>query len=172
MVYSEIFGALAETDPEKQEDEIRMYTYIVFLLGVAGAIFQLISSATLTKAGEELTVRMRIMSFRSMLKQEIGWFDEDENNLGALVTRLSTDAAALKGFTGPTFGAILNGLGALIAALVISFTAGWKLTLVVLCFTPLMMLTGIIQGQQFSKAAGNKKASTSNAEEGGKVGDE
>lgn len=78
MVYSEIFGALAETDPQKQEDEIRMYTYIVFLLGVAGAIFQLISSATLTKAGEELTVRMRIMSFRSMLKQEIGWFDLDE----------------------------------------------------------------------------------------------
>ena len=49
-------------------------------------------------------MRMRIMSFKSMLRQEIGWYDLDENNLGALVTRLSSDASALKGFTGPTFG--------------------------------------------------------------------
>ena len=103
-----------------------------------------------------------------MLRQEIGWFDLDENNLGALVTRLSSDAAALKGLTGPTLGAIFTAAGALITALVISFTAGWKLTLVILCFTPLMVFSGIIQDQQISKAS--KKASgTSDAEDGGKV---
>lgn len=114
-------------------------------------------------------MRMRVISFKSMLKQEIGWFDLDQNNLGALVTRLSSDAAALKGFTGATFGAILNAIGALITALVISFLAGWKLTLVILCFTPLMVFTGIIQGQQMSKASGKKKATTTDAEDGGKV---
>ncbi|CAF1394040.1 unnamed protein product [Adineta ricciae] len=168
LIFSEVFGALAETDPQKQEDQIRVYTYVLFLVGVAGAISQFVSSVTLGKAGEELTMRMRIISFKSMLRQEIGWFDLDENNLGALVTRLSSDAAALKGFTGPTFGAILNSVGALITALVISFIAGWKLTLVILCFTPLMIFTGIIQGQQFSKASGNKKSATSSAEDGGK----
>ncbi len=114
-------------------------------------------------------MRMRIMSFKSMLRQEIGWFDLDENNLGALVTRLSSDASALKGLTGPTFGAIFNTIGALVTALVISFIAGWKLTLVILCFTPLMIFTGVIQGQQLSKASGNKKASTTDAEDGGRV---
>ena len=116
-------------------------------------------------------MRMRVLSFKTMLRQEIGWFDLDENNLGALVTRLSSDAASLKGFTGATFGAILNALGALIAALIISFTGGWKLTLIVLCFTPLMVLTGVIQGQQVSKAAatGKKKSGSSDAEDGGKV---
>lgn len=113
-------------------------------------------------------MRMRIMSFKTMLRQEIGWFDLDVNNLGALVTRLSSDAASLKGLTGPTLGAILTAVGALIAALVISFTAGWKLTLVILCFAPLMVFTGIIQGQQISQA-GQKKAGTSDSEDGGKV---
>ncbi|UJR08519.1 hypothetical protein I4U23_012782 [Adineta vaga] len=168
LIFSEVFGALAEPDPQKQEDQIRVYTYVLFLVGVAGALSQFVSSVTLAKAGEELTMRMRIISFKSMLRQEIGWFDLDENNLGALVTRLSSDAAALKGFTGPTFGAILNAVGAVITALVISFIAGWKLTLVILCFTPLMVFTGIIQGQQFSKASGNKKSATSDAEDGGK----
>lgn len=166
-----MFGALAERDTQKQEDNIRVYTYTIFLIGVAGAVTQLVSSMALTKAGEELTMRMRVLSFKTMLRQEIGWFDLDDNNLGALVTRLSSDAASLKGFTGPTFGAILNAVGALIAALVISFTAGWKLTFIVLCFSPLMVLTGVIQGQQVSKAAntGKKKTDSSDAEDGGKV---
>ena len=64
---------------------------------------------------------------------------------------------------------VFNTMGALVTALVISFIAGWKLTLVILCFTPLMIFTGIIQGQQLSNASGNKKASTSDAEDGGKV---
>ena len=126
LIFSEVLGALAETDPQKQEDKIRLYTYTIFLIGVGGGICQFISSIALGKAGEELTLRMRVLSFKSMLRQEIGWFDLDENNLGALVTRLSSDAASLKGFTGPTFGAILNAIGALVTALVISFEAGWK----------------------------------------------
>ena len=169
LIFSQIFGALAETDLERQEDEIRTYTYAMFLVGVAGAINQIVSSATFAKAGEELTMRIRILSFKSILRQEIGWFDMDENNLGALVTRLSTDAAALKGFSGPTFSTILNAVGALIAALVISFMASWKLSLVVLSFTPLMFVTGIIQGQRISKAAGDRKTTTSHAEDGGRV---
>jgi ATP-binding cassette, subfamily B (MDR/TAP), member 1 len=168
LVFAEVFGALAEPDLQKQENHIRKYTYTIFLIGVGGAICQLISSLTLAKAGEELTLRMRAISFKSMMRQEIGWFDLDENNLGALITRLSSDAAALKGFTGPTLSAGLTGLGALITALIISFLAGWKLTLVILCFTPLMVLTGVIQGRQITDA-GKKKAGTSSAEDGGKV---
>ncbi len=153
----------------EQENQIRTYTYVIFLIGVAGAIGQLISAISLGKAGEELTMRMRVLSFKTILRQEIGWFDLDENNLGALVTRLSSDASSLKGFTGPTFGAIFNAIGALVTALVISFLAGWKLTFVILCFTPLMVFTGTIQGQQMSKASGKKDNSTSDAEDGGKV---
>jgi ABC-type multidrug transport system fused ATPase/permease subunit len=164
-----VLGSLADPDSQQEIDNVRVYTYVIFLIGVAGAISQFISSAGLAKAGEELTMRMRILSFKSMLQQEIGWFDLDENNLGALVTRLSSDAASLKGFTGPTLTSIFNALGALISALAISFTAGWKLTLVILCFTPLLVFAGSIQGQRLSKASGKKKEVTSDAEDGGKV---
>lgn len=156
-----------EDSPDKQADEIRTYTYSIFLIGVAGAICQIMSHITLAKAAEELTLRVRVMSFESILRQEIGWFDLSENNSGILVTRLSSDAVALKGFTAPTFRSICNAIGALIAGLVISFEAGWKLTLVVLCFAPFMVLNGAIQNQHFSKP--EKKAATSDAEEAGKV---
>ena len=151
LLLTHIFGALAETDQQKQTDEIRIYTYSIFLVGVGGAISQLLSSVAFAKAGEELTVRMRILSFKSMLKQEIGWFDLDDNNLGALVTRLSSDAASLKDLTGPILSAIFTAAGALITALVISFTAGWKLTLAILCFTPLMVFSGTSDAEDGDK---------------------
>ena len=48
-------------------------------------------------AGERLTLRLRSETFRTMLKQEIGWHDDEKNSTGALVTRLSNDAAQVEG---------------------------------------------------------------------------
>jgi len=59
-------------------------------------------------------------------------------------------------------------MGALIFALVISFMAGWKLTLVVLCFTPLLILSGYLQGRTQTKAD-QSKITKSFAEQGGRV---
>ena len=47
---------------------------------------------------------------------------------------------------------------------------GWKLTLVVLCFTPLLVLSGYLQGRTQSKA-GQSKTAKSFAEEAGRVSD-
>lgn len=48
-------------------------------------------------SGEVLTSRLRKLSFAAMLKQEMGWFDESKNSVGALCSRLSGDAAAVQG---------------------------------------------------------------------------
>lgn len=37
------------------------------------------------------------MTFASMLKQECGWFDDQNNSVGALSARLSGDAAHVQG---------------------------------------------------------------------------
>ena len=63
---------------------------------------------------------------------------------------------------------LFSSLGALIFALVVAFVAGWKLTFVVLCFTPLLILSGYLQGRTQSKA-GQSKTAKSFAEEGGRV---
>jgi len=48
-------------------------------------------------SGEALTKRLRAKAFRAILRQEIAWFDDPDNNTGALCTRLSTEAAAIQG---------------------------------------------------------------------------
>ena len=44
-----------------------------------------------------MTKRLRYLSFKAMLRQEIGWFDEKVNSTGALTTRLASDTSDVKG---------------------------------------------------------------------------
>lgn len=48
-------------------------------------------------SGGALTARLRFSAFKAMLRQEIGWFDEERNSSGALITRLADDAAKVQG---------------------------------------------------------------------------
>lgn len=48
-------------------------------------------------AGVHLTERLRVAAFSVMLRQEIGWFDEERNRVGTLCARLSGDAASVQG---------------------------------------------------------------------------
>lgn len=48
-------------------------------------------------SGERLTSRLRKLTFAAMLRQEMGWFDNEKNSVGALCSRLSADASAVQG---------------------------------------------------------------------------
>ncbi len=56
-----------------------------------------IQTLTFTIAGQNLTARLRGLSFKAMLRQEISWFDDEKNSTGALTTRLAHDAAQVQG---------------------------------------------------------------------------
>ena len=48
-------------------------------------------------SGEALTARLRSKSFKAMLRQEMGWHDDEKNSTGALTTRLANDAGEVQG---------------------------------------------------------------------------
>ena len=51
-------------------------------------------------SGDRLTIRLRKLTFRAMLRQEVGWFDDERNSTGALTTRLASDAGQVQGVSG------------------------------------------------------------------------
>lgn len=87
-------------------------------------------------AGTRLTVRVRNLLFRSILRQEPGWFDLEENSTGGLVSRLSTDSAAFRSVLGDRYSVLLMGLGSAGVGLGISFALDWRLTFVAVAVTP------------------------------------
>ncbi|CAF5183146.1 unnamed protein product, partial [Rotaria sp. Silwood1] len=111
----------AEPDVGKANIQTRNYALVIFFIGIGGGLCQCLSSIAFSKSGEALTMRMRIISFASMLRQEVAWFDREENSLGALVTQLSSDTSNLKGLSGVRMGIIFNAVGAVVCALTITF---------------------------------------------------
>jgi len=118
-------------------------------------------------SGENMTKRLRAECFKEMLKQDLEWFDNQENNVGALTTRLAVETAAIKGLTGVTYGntlMILATLGffflswvicnnkiltlkSLGISLGIAFYYSWAISLVIFAAIPLIILSGVLQNK-------------------------
>lgn len=70
--------------------------------------------------------------------------------------------------TGFRIGIMLQALSAIITALTIAFSSGWKLSFIIICFIPLIIFSGILQGKKQSKA-NQAKVKGSYTEQGGQV---
>jgi ABC-type multidrug transport system fused ATPase/permease subunit len=96
LLYSYIYGLFANPDLAEQNYLTSIYAGVIFAIGFIGGLSLFLSVVGFAKSGEELTMRMRKLTFSAMLRQEMGYFDQEANSVGALVTRLSSDASALK----------------------------------------------------------------------------
>ena len=50
--------------------------------------------------GENLTQRLRRMVFGALLRQEVAWYDLQDNRVGVLTSRLAADATMVRGVSG------------------------------------------------------------------------
>ena len=108
---------------------------------------------------ERLVYRARSQAFRAMLRQEIAFFDKEENSAGALTSFLSTETTHLAGMSGSTLGTILVVTTTLLAALTVSCAIGWKLALVCTSTIPILLGCGFFRVRMLARfQARSKKA--------------
>lgn len=93
---AQIYEVFGNPDISKQKRLTIIYACGIFAIGIMAGLCEFSSSFGFAKSGEALTMRMRHLSFAALLRQEISYFDFETNSVGALVTRLATDASALK----------------------------------------------------------------------------
>ncbi|XP_075465261.1 bile salt export pump-like isoform X1 [Ascaphus truei] len=169
LLFSQILGTFSLPDPEEQRRQIDGICILFVIIAAVSFVTQFLQGYAFAKSGELLTRRLRRLGFQAMLGQEIGWFDDNNNSPGALTTRLATDASQVQGATGAQIGMIVNSLTNIGASLIIAFYFSWKLSLVVLCFLPLIGLSGVFQAKMLTGFANQDKKAL---EEAGKVSSE
>jgi ATP-binding cassette subfamily B (MDR/TAP) protein 1 len=114
---------------------------------------------------ERLIHRVRDRAFRTMLRQDIEFFDREENTAGALTSFLSTETTHVAGLSGVTLGTILQVSTTLIASIVLGVAIAWKLALVCVAVIPVLLVCGFLrfwmlaQFQRRAKLAYEKSAS-------------
>ncbi|CAF1140498.1 unnamed protein product [Adineta ricciae] len=146
VLLSETIGIYQGCDRQVQNEKIQMCIRLYLLLAVVIAMTMFIQNYMFARSGEALTKRLRAKAFRSILQQEMAWFDRVENNTGTLCTRLSMDAVTIQGVAGARIGTILSSFANLGVGLLIAFIFCWQLSLVALVFIPFILTGGFLQG--------------------------
>ncbi|XP_033469344.1 bile salt export pump [Epinephelus lanceolatus] len=157
ILFSQVLGTFAIRDLDEQRAQINGTCVLFCIVAVASFFSQFLQGFAFAKSGELLTRRLRKVGFQAMLRQEIGWFDDPRNSPGALTTRLATDASMVQGATGSQIGMIVNSLTSIGASFIIAFYFSWKLTLVIMCFLPLLGLSGVFQAKMLTGFANEDK---------------
>jgi ATP-binding cassette, subfamily B (MDR/TAP), member 1 len=88
---------------------------------------------------------MFILITAAILRNEVGWFDEEENNSSLVAAHLAVDAADVKSATAERISVILQNITALVTSFVVGFLIEWRMALVILGTFPLLVLANFAQ---------------------------
>ncbi|XP_040378737.1 ABC transporter B family member 19-like [Oryza brachyantha] len=128
-----------DADTAKMRRQVGYIAMAVVGLGVACIVTMTGQQGLCGWAGARLTMRVRDRLFRAIMRQEPAWFDEEENAMGVLVTRLARDAVAFRSMFGDRYAVLLMAVGSAGVGLGICFGLDWRLTLVAMGCTPLTL---------------------------------
>ncbi|CAF2524258.1 unnamed protein product, partial [Rotaria sp. Silwood2] len=166
VVLSKLTAVFQECDPEVQKNRVLLYILLFLGFAIIMLITMFLQGFLFACSGEALTKRLRSKTFHTILRQEIAYFDNPNNNTGALCTRLATEASAVQGATGVRIGLMLQNFSSLGAGIILGFVFSWQLTLLILAFVPFMVIGGFLQSRLMTGFASKDKKSF---EDAGKV---
>ncbi|KAM4636210.1 ATP-dependent translocase ABCB1-like [Discoglossus pictus] len=169
VIFGKVIGAFQETDPDIKGQRTVLLSLMFLVVGVISFIVHVVMGFAFGKSGENLTMRLRSLSFKALLRQDIGFFDDHANAVGVLLTRLATDASQVKGATGSRLGLIVMTVCTLLTAIIIAFVHSWQLTLLILACIPFLIGANVIR---MKSMAGHASKDQKALEEAGRISTE
>uniref|UniRef100_UPI004038F499 ATP-binding cassette sub-family B member 5 n=1 Tax=Callospermophilus lateralis TaxID=76772 RepID=UPI004038F499 len=122
---------------EKLNEDVTMLTIYYVGIGATALIFGYMQISFWVIAAARQTKRIRKQFFHSVLAQDIGWFDGCD--IGELNTRMTDDINKISDGIGDKIALLFQNMSTFSIGLAIGFVKGWKLTLVTLSTSPLIM---------------------------------
>mmetsp|Transcript_14361 Transcript_14361/g.20338 ORF Transcript_14361/g.20338 Transcript_14361/m.20338 type:complete len:1250 (-) Transcript_14361:58-3807(-) len=157
LIMANIQDAFYITDKDKMRDV--GFKWTAGFVGLAGlAIIGYIMLTTgFAVSSERLTRRLREMAFESILRHDIGWFDQKKNSTGILTANLESDANAMALATGTALGHKVHLVMTLLIGLVIGLVYAWQIGLISVGLIPLIGFAAIMQMAMLNGAYGDEE---------------
>lgn len=134
-----MYGILSLEDVNETLSRVNVYSLLFVGLGLLAGFGTFLQCLMFNIAGVKLTSRLRSQTFKAMITQEMGWFDNTKNSVGALCARLSGDCSSVQGATGSRIGSLLQAGSVVVIGIAISLYFSWKMTLIAAISIPLVL---------------------------------
>ncbi|XP_057857951.2 ABC transporter B family member 19-like [Cryptomeria japonica] len=144
------------------EMERKIGTNSMAFIGIALAILlgSALQQSCLGVIGANLSKQVREKMLAAILRNEIAWFDRDENGSLQISSRISSDGTHIKTVIQEMF-IISQYLTSIVTSIIICFTAQWQFSLVLLATYPILGAGNIAQ-KMSQKGLGGDQAKAHN----------
>ncbi|XP_038978077.1 ABC transporter B family member 11-like [Phoenix dactylifera] len=126
-------------------------------LAIGSGVVSFFQVACWMATGERQAARIRNLYLKTILRQEIGFFDK-ETNTGEVVERMSGDTVLIQDAMGEKVGKFIQLTSTFIGGFAVAFVRGWLLSLVMLATLPPLVVAGGVMSTVVSKMASRGQA--------------
>jgi ATP-binding cassette, subfamily B (MDR/TAP), member 1 len=148
-ILSAVLSIYYAPDAKYMNREIGKYCYLLIGMSSAALLFNTVQHLFWDTVGENLTKRVREKMFTSVLRNEIAWFDREENASARIAAKLSLDAHNVRSAIGDRISVIVQNSALMLVACTAGFILQWRLALVLIAVFPLVVGATVLQVKSF-----------------------
>ncbi|KAL8168297.1 hypothetical protein V2J09_009796 [Rumex salicifolius] len=143
--------------------EIAKYCYLLIGLSSAALIFNTLQHFFWDVVGENLTKRVREKMMTAVLRNEMAWFDQEENESARVAARLALDANNVRSAIGDRISVIMQNMALMLVACTAGFVLQWRLALVLIAVFPVVVAATVLQKMFMKGFSGDLEAAHAKA---------
>ncbi|KAL0333389.1 UNVERIFIED_CONTAM: ABC transporter B family member 1 [Sesamum angustifolium] len=162
-VLSAVLSVYYNPDHAYMIREIAKYCYLLIGVSSAALIFNTLQHFFWDVVGENLTKRVREKMLVAVLKNEMAWFDREENESSRIAARLALDANNVRSAIGDRISVIMQNSALMLVACTAGFVLQWRLALVLIAVFPVVVAATVLQKMFMNGFSGDLEAAHSKA---------
>ncbi|EAZ11523.1 hypothetical protein OsJ_01389 [Oryza sativa Japonica Group] len=133
-------------------NRVSMVSLEFIYLAIASAVASFVQVTCWMITGERQAARIRNLYLKTILRQEIAFFDK-YTNTGEVVGRMSGDTVLIQDAMGEKVGKFIQLVVTFLGGFIVAFAQGWLLTLVMMATIPPLVVAGAVMSNVVAKMA-------------------
>ncbi|CAE6445399.1 unnamed protein product [Rhizoctonia solani] len=141
-----LIGSVVESlsiqgDDQRLLREGRYWAMWFLILSMVNIVSSFVAGFFLSMGGIRIDRRLRLTALSSLLRQEIGFFDQEENAAGSLTAGVASQAGHVSAAIGLVWQQLITSSGNFVGAFILGIVLSWKLALPGFAPVPAILVT-------------------------------
>ncbi|KAG6548050.1 hypothetical protein Mapa_010484 [Marchantia paleacea] len=147
------FGqGLNNVSPQEFQHEINKFAVYYVYLALGSFAASCLEVACWMLTSERQVSRLRSMYLRAILRQDDMFFDTSGANSAEVVNSVANDTLAIQDALSEKLGQFIASISHFVGGFAVAFVLVWRLVVVTLPLTPLLIIPGMMFGRHLAKA--------------------